>query len=74
VRGGLLVTDRFMLFATAGFAYGDVNVRSTAITTTTPGLIPTTTESGGPSSNSVTLFSGNKTKEGTVSSEENYPP
>jgi outer membrane immunogenic protein len=51
-----------MLFATGGFAYGDVSVRST--TTTTPGLIPTTTEGGGSSSTSVTSFRADKTMAG----------
>jgi outer membrane immunogenic protein len=64
VRGGFLVTDRFMLFATGGFAFGDVSVRSTTTTTTTPGLIPSTTESGGSPSTSVTSFRADKTMTG----------
>ena len=59
-RFGFLVNPQLLVFATGGFAYGDVALSSTTVATVTPGLIPTTMTRGGPATTFTTRFRENK--------------
>ena len=59
-RLGFLMNPLLLFYVTGGFAYGDVDVSSTTVTTITPGLIPGTMTSGGAPTVFRTGFSDSK--------------